>query len=99
MTSDSSEGAMSYRYVDSELTAELLERRWFAAQRAAKSVQAECDGLLEVLELAEDAWRRSRAQLVELETLRDALGDRLAAIHGSRGAPPETAESEMMSAA
>ena len=68
------------RYVDGEPAAELLERRWFAALRAARSMQAECDVLLGVLELAEDAWRQARARLVELETLRDALGEQLTCV-------------------
>lgn len=89
---------MTYRYVD-EVTAELLERRWFAALRAAKRVQTECDVLLGVLELAEDAWRRSRAQLVELETLRDALGEQLAALDGPRAKSRDDGRPVVMSAA
>jgi hypothetical protein len=73
---------MMHRYEDGEPAAELLERRWFAALRAAKGVQAECEVLLGVMELAEDAWRRARAQLLELETLRDALGEQLSAMEG-----------------
>jgi hypothetical protein len=71
------------RYTDGELTAEFLERRWFAALSAAKSVQSECEVLLEVVQQAEEAWRQSRAKLAELETLRDALGDQLAAVDGN----------------
>ncbi len=71
---------MIYPYVVGELTEKHLELRWFAAVRAAKSVQAECEVLLGVLELTGDAWRRARARLVELETLRDALGEQLAAM-------------------
>jgi hypothetical protein len=44
-----SESAMTNRYVDGEPAAELLERRWFAALRAARSVQADCEVLLGVL--------------------------------------------------
>ena len=42
-------------------------------------LQDECNVLREVMDLAEEAWRSSRAQLAELERLRDALGERLAA--------------------
>jgi hypothetical protein len=96
---------MIYRYVDGEPRAELLERRWFAAQRAAQSVQAECEVLLGVLELAEESWRRARAQLTELETLRDALGEQLAAMDEladkSSDVPPsrDTAQRTVMTAA
>lgn len=55
----------------------LTERRWFAAIRAARDMESECDVLREVLVAAEDAWRRARARLIELETLRDALGEQL----------------------
>jgi hypothetical protein len=68
------------RDVDGESAAELLERRWFAASGAAKNLKAECDVLLGVLQLSEDAWRRACAQLAESEALRDALGDQLAAV-------------------
>jgi hypothetical protein len=71
---------LTIRDVHGESAAELLERRWFAASGAAKSLKAECDVLLGVLQLSEDAWRRACAQLAEIEALRDALGDQLAAI-------------------
>jgi len=66
---------------DAEPAAELLQRRWFAAAAAAKSLEAECEVLLEVLEISRQAWRAARAQLARLETLRDTLGDQLAAAH------------------
>jgi hypothetical protein len=75
---------MINRYVEGEPAAELLERRWFAALRAAKRAQAECEALLEVMEVAEAAWHRTRSKLTELETLRDALGEQLAAMDGLR---------------
>jgi hypothetical protein len=68
--------------IDCESAAELLQRRWFAALRAAGSAQAECDVLLGVKKLAEDAWRQTQARLLDLETLRDALGEQLAALDG-----------------
>jgi hypothetical protein len=87
------------RYVDGEPAAELLERRWFAALRAARSVQAECEVLLGVMELAEDAWRRARARLVELETLRDALGEQLTCVDAQRHSDARPAQPAVMSAA
>jgi len=70
-------------HIECESAAELLERRWFAALRAARSAQTECDVLLGVRELAEDAWRQTQARLKELESLRDALGEQLAALDGA----------------
>jgi hypothetical protein len=81
------------------LTAEFLERRWFAALSAAKSVQSECEVLLEVVQQAEEAWRRSRAKLAELEGLRDALGDQLAAVDGNMAGSRDAAPPAVMSAA
>jgi hypothetical protein len=82
---------MMDRYLEGEPAAQLLERRWFAALRAAKGVQAECDVLLGVMELAEDSWRRARARLVELEALRDALGEQLSAMEGQHRYRPQEA--------
>jgi hypothetical protein len=58
----------------------LLERRWFAVQAAARGMQAECDLLLEALNLAQAAWQRANRQLTEFEALSDALEDQLAAV-------------------
>ena len=90
---------MINRYVEGEPAAELLERRWFAALRAARDAQAECDALLEVMETAEAAWRRTRSKLTELETLRDALGEQLAAMDGLRQEPCHRVPLAVMSAA
>jgi hypothetical protein len=57
----------------------LLERRWFAVQAAARGMQAECDLLLEALNLAQAAWQRANRQLTELEALSDSLEAQLAA--------------------
>src|ERR1700674_3956679 len=93
-------GAMAARFADPEPATELLERRWFAALAAAKSLQAECDVLLGVLEQSADAWRRARAQLAQLEALRDALGNQLAAMDEPRAVSRDTAiPYEVMSAA
>jgi hypothetical protein len=84
-------GAMAARFVDAEPATELLERRWFAALAAVKSLQAECDVLLGVLEQSADAWRRACAQLAQLEALRDALGNQLAAVDEPRAESRDTA--------
>jgi chromosome segregation ATPase len=71
---------MINRYVDGEPAAALLERRWFAAFKAASGVRAECEALLESMALTQTAWNRARSRLAELETLRDALGEELEAL-------------------
>jgi len=58
----------------------LLERRWFAADRAAAEIQSECDALARALDLTQAALHDARARCSHLEALRDALGDELAAI-------------------
>lgn len=68
---------MIKRYVDGEPAAALLERRWFAAFKAASGVRAECESLLESMSIVQTAWSRARARLSELEALRDALGEEL----------------------
>jgi hypothetical protein len=68
-------------YDDDDAAANVIERRWFAASARVKVMQDECEVLREVMDLAEEAWRRSRAQIAELEMLRDALGERLAGTH------------------
>jgi hypothetical protein len=68
------------RYTDRDAAANLLERRWFSSIAAVRAAEAECDVLREVMELAQEAWRRARAQLAELENLREVLGDQLTSI-------------------
>ncbi len=71
---------MVKRYMDGDAAANLLERRWFAAFKAASGVRAECETLLESIALTQVAWSRARARLAELEALRDALGEELEAM-------------------
>ncbi len=71
---------MCERYLADDYSANLLERRWFAAGRAASEVQAECDALAHVLDMAQAAWRGARTRLAQLEALRDALGEELSAV-------------------
>ena len=68
------------RFMDRDAAANLLERRWFSSIAAVRAGEAECKVLHEVVELAESAWRRACTQLAELESLRDALEDELAAL-------------------
>ena len=71
---------MVNRYMDGDAAANLLERRWFAAFKAASGVRAECETLLESMALTQVAWSRARARLAELEAMRDALGEELEAM-------------------
>jgi hypothetical protein len=71
---------MIKRYVDGEPAAALLERRWFAAFKAASGVRAECESLLESMSIVQTAWARARTRLSELEAMRDALGEELEAL-------------------
>jgi hypothetical protein len=71
---------MVKRYVDGDAAANLLERRWFAAFKAASGIRAECETLLESMALTQVAWSRARARLAELEAMRDALGEELEAM-------------------
>jgi hypothetical protein len=94
---------MIKRYVDGEPAAVLLERRWFAAFKAASGVRAECESLLESMSIVQTAWSRARTRLSELEAMRDALEEELDAL-GERDEPgadeDSTAESDtVMSAA
>jgi hypothetical protein len=76
---------MRNRYMDGDAAADLLERRWFAAFKAASGVRTECEALLESIELTQAAWSRARARLSELEALRDALGEELEALDARDG--------------
>lgn len=68
---------MINRYGESDAASELLERRWFAAFKAASGVRAECEAMLESISLLEAAWSRARIRLAALESLRDALSEEL----------------------
>ena len=73
-------GIMCDIYRADDPAANLLERRWFAAARAASQIQAECDALAQVLDITREAWRNARARLVQLENLRDSLGNELSVV-------------------
>jgi len=88
------------RYIDRDVAANLLERRWFSSIAAVRAAQAECKVLREVMDMAEKAWRDARTELVEIEALRDELGEQLAALdeYEAGGASAE-APRRIMSAA
>ena len=69
---------MSDFHDDDDAAANLIERRWFAASAKVKALQDECEVMREVMEQAAMAYRSARAQLAQLEVLRDGLGQRLA---------------------
>jgi hypothetical protein len=78
----------------------MLERRWFAVQAATRTMQAECDLLLEALNLAQAAWQRANRQLAEFEALGDALESEMAAMQDENPAPAMREERRLeMSAA
>jgi hypothetical protein len=84
---------MIKRYVDGEPAAVMLERRWFAAFKAASGVRAECESLLESMTIAQTAWSGARTRLSELEALRDALEEELDAL-GERDEPGSDEDSK-----
>jgi hypothetical protein len=90
---------MTNRYLDSDAAADLLQRRWFAAFKAASAVRAECETLLETIALTEAAWSRSRVRLCELEALRDALGEELELVEAGDDRRPKPFLEPVMSAA
>jgi hypothetical protein len=90
---------MVNRYMDGDAAANLLERRWFAAFKAASGVRAECETLLESMALTQVAWSRARARLAELEAMRDALGEELEAMDEREEQTPVEESDTVMSAA
>jgi hypothetical protein len=90
---------MVYRDTDRDAAANLLERRWFAAFKAASGVRAECEALLESMALTRAAWSQARVRLSELEALRDVLGEELEALDEGEGAVAVEDSAEVMSAA
>jgi hypothetical protein len=66
-----------------DTSAVLMERRWFAAFKAASRARAECEALLDAIDATERAWNDARIRLAEFEMLRDHLGEQLAGIQGT----------------
>jgi hypothetical protein len=75
---------MSIHVTGGDFAENLLERRWFASMAAARAKQAECEALLEVVAIARASWRDSRAELSNLEALRDALGEQMSELVNER---------------
>ncbi len=91
---------MAGRYAaDADAAADLLQRRWFAAFKAASGVRAECEALLESMAHVQAAWSRARIRLADLEALRDALGEELEALDERDALAPVGQSSTVMSAA
>jgi hypothetical protein len=86
-------------YTDRDVSANLLERRWFAAFKAASGVRAECEALLESIALTQAAWSQARARLSQLEALRDVLGEELEALDECEAVSSAEDSSEILSAA
>jgi hypothetical protein len=85
---------MRDRYLAEDSATNLLERRWFAAERAAAEMRAECAALAQAMDLAEASWRYAQARLTRLEALRDALDDELATVdEGDAHVPAQTLRS------
>ena len=61
--------------LDDTLDSSVREQRWFAAVSATKALQAECDVLRQVRDLADAEWQVARARLESFETLCDALSE------------------------
>lgn len=85
--------------MDGDAAAEMLERRWFAAFKAASCARAECEVLVEAMITAEGAWADARERLAKLESLRDALGEELAELDGRPRSTPDVSRREVCSAA
>ncbi len=87
------------RNADEDAAAVLLERRWFAAFTAASSARAQCEALLDAIEVSERAWNEARVRLAELEILRDMLGEELAAMECTEQGLKREKHGEVMPAA
>jgi hypothetical protein len=67
-----------YLEAEDDGAADRLERRWFAAFKAASAARGECEALLGEMERVERAWHHARIRLLDLEAARDLLGEELA---------------------
>jgi hypothetical protein len=68
---------MIYLEAEDDAAADRLERRWFAAFKAASAARGECEALLGEMERVERAWHYARKHLLDLEAVRDLLGEEL----------------------
>ena len=58
---------------ENESDAVLLERRWFAAHKAAQALKVECAILRDIKDTAQANWRDATAKLADLDALCAAL--------------------------
>lgn len=73
---------MSLKNPAEDAAADRLERRWFAAFKAASAARAECEALLDQMERLENDWNIARTRLAEIEAIRDSLGEELSQMEG-----------------
>jgi hypothetical protein len=84
---------------ENESDSVLLERRWFAAHKAAQGMRVECEILREVMNTAQANWRDAMARLANLDALCDALEDQFVSyVEQSHAAPPASRVREMSAA-
>jgi hypothetical protein len=83
---------MIYENPADDAAANRLERRWFAAFKAASAARAECEALLDQMARIETAWNLARTRLAEIEAMRDALGSELTEGEGLQVIEPVTSE-------
>jgi hypothetical protein len=84
---------------ENESDSVLLERRWFAAHKAAQAMRVECEILREVMNTAQANWRDAMARLANLDALCDALEDQYVSyVEHSHAAPASTHIGEMSAA-
>jgi hypothetical protein len=86
-------------FPDGDAAANLLQLRWFAADKAARDARAQCDVLLQVIAQAESAWRLARSRLEAFEKLRDAFDADLNGVSDRTLAEPPRQVHAVMSAA
>jgi len=90
---------MAYHNAEGDAAAERLERRWFAAFKAASAARAECEALLDEMDRFEMVWNEARIRLAELEALRDVLGEELAGLEHADNTASAGAQLDVMTAA
>jgi hypothetical protein len=83
---------MIYENPADDAAANRLERRWFAAFKAASAARAECEALLDQMARIETAWNLARTRLAEIEAMRDALGSELTEGEGLQVIAPVASE-------
>ncbi len=84
---------------ENESDSVLLERRWFAAHKAAQATRVECAILREVMDTAQANWRDAMTRLANLDALCAALEEQYVSfVDHSRATPPAPPIGEMNAA-